>query len=539
MPIMDERPQSEGRAFVVVSLRHGSWPLDLDAQRALARDLQDRALSSDLANGFTIVRRFETVPALSGWIDPRAFERARLMQAAGTGVLSAIDVDTSGGSEPADPGNSGGGGLADSVPLIHADQVHALGITGSGVEIAVLDTGLDRDHPDLQGGLLTEQCFCYRPAGGCCPGGGSSQSGPGSAEDDHGHGSHVAGIVTGDGVVGPRGVAPSAGVTMVKMLDSSNSFYSSSDIVAALDWLNVNRPQVKVVSMSLYTNARFTGVCDNTFAWTQALYQAAQNLAVKGVLLVAIAGNNGVSGELPAPGCLSNVLAVGATTKADTSALFSNSHPDVDLFAPGVGIVSSAIGGGTTTMSGTSMACPHVSALAALMLEAAPETGPATLKSTMASTGKSITDWNGLTRPRIDAKAAVDTLWSPPPALAYYTIAPCRLADTRTGSGGILPPASIRTLAVAGPPTSCGIPASARAVAVNATAVDPEAVGHLTLYSGDAAVPTTSTLNFQAHVTRANNATIGLTKTGSGTLAVRNGSSGATHFVLDVHGYYE
>jgi subtilisin family serine protease len=94
--------------------------------------------------------------------------------------------------------------LTESVPLANADDVHALGFDGTGVDIAVIDTGIDTDHPDLVDNLIGEEC---RLASGGCPTGGTSGSGPGSAEDDNGHGSHVSGIITSGGVVAPLGVA--------------------------------------------------------------------------------------------------------------------------------------------------------------------------------------------------------------------------------------------------------------------------------------------------------------------------------------------
>jgi subtilisin family serine protease len=156
----------------------------------------------------------------------------------------------------------------------------------------------------------------------------------------------------------------------MKIVDRNNSFFSTSDIVAALDWLNVNRPNVDVVSMSLFTNATFNSTCDQAESFTQALFTAVQNLVAKNVLVVAIAGNSSGVGFLPAPGCLSNVVAVGAVDTNDTPAGFSNSHPNVEYFAPGVSILTPALGGAYALATGTSFACPHVSAAAALMKQA-------------------------------------------------------------------------------------------------------------------------------------------------------------------------
>ncbi len=397
--------------YVVVMLEHSNWPSDVEEQKRLSRNIQDQALNGPLAHGFKLDHRFETVPALSGWINQSGYSDVQNASASGeVDIIQSIDPDVSGAAQPLISVDSGGGGLLDSVPLIRADKVHELGITGRNVEVAVLDTGIDSDHPDLVDSLVSEQCFCSTSTSGCCPDGTSVQSGAGSAEDDHGHGSHVAGIITSNGTISSVGVAPDSLITMIKILDSSNRFYSTSQIVAALDWLNVNRPDLSVVNMSLYTNATFTGVCDNAYAWTRALYLAVQNLVAKDVLVVAIAGNNSTAGIITAPGCLSNVIAAGASDKNDIPAAFSNSHPEVDYFAPGVNIVSADLGGEISGWSGTSFASPHVAATGALIRQAYPGTTNSEIIQVLTATGVPITDWNGLTRPRINAYDALSAV---------------------------------------------------------------------------------------------------------------------------------
>jgi subtilisin family serine protease len=396
----------EGRAHVVMMLDAPSWPATVADQLPLTARLQEDVLAEFAPGEFEVTHRYRTVPALAGWITPQGYARLLAKKASAWSVVRAVDLDVAGGGEPLIR-DGGWGGLAATVPLIEASRVHEWGFTGAGVEVAVLDSGFDSDHPDLMGSLLAEQCFCYNPSGGCCPNGLSTQSGAGSAEDDHGHGTHVSGIITSDGVVAPLGVAPGAGITMIKMLDSNNSFYSTSDIVAGLDWLTLNRPDVDVVSMSLQTSATFATACDNTYSWTQALYWAVENLVARGVMVVAIAGNYYAADEMVAPGCLSNVFNVGATDKSDVSASFSNSHTLVDVFAPGVAVTSDWPGGGTAILSGTSMACPHVSGLSALIHEARPGILRDDLAMAMTATGPLLTDWNAITHPRIDADDAV------------------------------------------------------------------------------------------------------------------------------------
>jgi hypothetical protein len=155
-------------------------------------------------------------PECHGWRD----EPKWLEQANGRSDVRRVDLDV-----------GGSGHLAQSVPLIQADKVHALGFTGRGVTVAVLDSGLATTHPDLSDALLSEQCFCTNADGtGCCPDGSTQQSGPGSAEDDQGHGTNVTGIITSAGRIAPVGVAPDAGIVAVKVIDSQGRFASSAQV---------------------------------------------------------------------------------------------------------------------------------------------------------------------------------------------------------------------------------------------------------------------------------------------------------------------
>jgi N-acetylneuraminic acid mutarotase len=125
---------------------------------------------------------------------------------------------------------------------------------------------------------------------------------------------------------------------------------------------------------------------------------------------------------------------------------------------------------------------------------------------------------------------------------AFYTLSPCRVADTRNAAGPSGGPAlaaySIRIFPVTG--AVCGIPSTASAVSVNLTAVEAAAAGHLILYPGDAvSPPLVSNINFSPGLTRANNAVVPLATDGTGTIKVKNGSAGAVHFVLDVSGYFQ
>lgn len=368
---------------------------DIEKYNLEISDLQQSVLDELDPSGYSLIHHFKSVPGFA----LRIKSTHVLYHLASLPEVRRIDLDV-----------GGEGGLNDSRPLINADQAHSQGFTGLDRIVAVLDSGIDSDHPDLAGALVDEHCFSYTPSNGGCPDGSSEQAGPGSAEDDHGHGTKVIGIITGDGITAPLGIAPDTKIVAVKVLDSNNEFYDSSTIVAALDWILNNRPDVNAVNMSLYTYETFSDVCDDQYAWTMNLASAINNLRDIGILCVAIAGNDQLIGQISAPGCISSCMAIGATTKNDSATSFSNSSESVDLFAPGQGIISTAMGGGIGSITGTSAAAPHVTAAAAILKQKKSNLLPSDLESALKTSPVYITDSAGLIRPRLDVIAALDAV---------------------------------------------------------------------------------------------------------------------------------
>ena len=301
-------------------------------------------------------------------------------------------------------------------------DVQKMGLTGQGVTVAIIDTGIDSTHPDLQGAVIDEACFS---ADASCPNGTSQQFGAGAAKDDNGHGTHIAGIIAGRGKTAPEGLAPNVKIVAIKIANAAGAT-STQAMLAALHFIAKSHPEVRVVNMSLGTDASYTGVCDTASPITAALARAGKALRDRGVVIVAAAGNEGLTDKISAPACVTGFLSVGAVysekgsisangctdlkTAADRVACFSNSSANLDILAPGAGIVSADMGGGKANRSGTSQAAAVVSGAVALLLEGAPGAS-SRIDAALLGTGASITDSrNGRVTPRIDTRAALTSL---------------------------------------------------------------------------------------------------------------------------------
>ena len=250
-------------------------------------------------------------------------------------------------------------GLSESVPLINASPA-LFNVSGRGVGVCVIDTGIDTDHPAFAGRILAQKCFCSND---CCPNG---QSVDNSSEDDSSvsHGTHVSGIAASNGSV--KGVAPGANIISVKACDNQGSCFTS-DILSAIDFCVQNKVKynISIISGSFGDNGQHTS--DSCPDFIDSALDAASAVDI---FLVFASGNNGYSGGISYPACYNNSISVAATTKADAMASFSNRGPNLDLLAPGVSIYSTTIGG-YGSLSGTSQATPHVSGYLALLSELA------------------------------------------------------------------------------------------------------------------------------------------------------------------------
>jgi MYXO-CTERM domain-containing protein len=413
--------RGESTAQIILNLRPAPPSASFAERRAHNRRIQDRLLS-DYGDGFTLQRRYTHVPALSGVVTKETLERLRRDP-----DVSYLQID-----------GTGAGQLKEAVPAIGADLVQTqLGLTGRGVRVAVLDTGIVTTHPDLMSSIVAQHCFTQFD----CP---PLRSAEGtSAEDDHGHGSNVAGIITSDGVVAPKGFAPGAEIVAVKV-DDANDAGRISDWVSGLDWVYENLPmlKVRVMNLSICSTQLYAdgAACDRG---EPALAQAVKNLVDAGVTIFAASGNQGSPSTMSAPACNTGAIAVGAvydsavghqppnattyaarwgsgfancgddTTAFDQITCFTNSNARLDLVAPGAPMLSDSLNGRTETYWGTSQASPAAAGVAALMLECDPALTPAEIKAAMKQTGVPRTDpKNGLSFPSLRALDAVRSVCS-------------------------------------------------------------------------------------------------------------------------------
>ncbi|TAK35642.1 MAG: peptidase S8 [Chloroflexota bacterium] len=266
-----------------------------------------------------------------------------------------------------------GGGTAPQPAQVVPDGIARVGAnglsnTGTGIGVAVIDTGIDLTHPDLQSNIAGDVTFVRRTKSG---------------NDDNGHGTHVAGTIAAlNNGIGVVGMAPQAKLYAVKVLDrNGNGTWSS--VIAGVDWVAQRAGTIRVANMSLSGY----GTSDNNCGKTNqdALHQAICGARDKGVTFVVAAGNSATDASTSAPASYKDAVItvsaladsdgkpghLGLTTSSgadDTFAAFSNFGSVVDIAAPGVDIYSTWKGGTYGTISGTSMATPHVTGAAALYI---------------------------------------------------------------------------------------------------------------------------------------------------------------------------
>lgn len=311
-----------------------------------------------------------------------------------------------------------------STRQVHAPEAWAAGYDGKGTRVAVLDTGVDAEHPDLKGRITASKNFTDSPDDG----------------DHNGHGTHTTSTVGGTGAASDgrkKGVAPGAGLLNAKVLNDYGSG-ETSWIIAGMQWA-VDQG-ADVVSMSLGNPAR-TDCTDPMAQATEELARAGEN-----TLFVIAAGNTGPGNNtVSSPGCAPSVLTVGAVDRDDSTASFSSRGPAYgshtlkpEIAAPGVGISAAQAGGrgvyAYQAMSGTSMATPHVAGAAAIVKQRHPDWSAQRIKAALVASADA--DIPGDVREtgggRLDVGAAIDQRVLGAPALQAGTFTWPQDASDRT-----------------------------------------------------------------------------------------------------------
>ncbi|MFN8016114.1 MAG: S8 family serine peptidase [Acidimicrobiia bacterium] len=423
---------SQGSVDVIVSLKNYTTnDLNSTTKRSeLSSDQNEIVDDADLNKSETV--KYSRIPSMATNVDLNQLEQLKQNPNVETIKLQNFYTPSSDLIRPS---------LTQAVSILGADSAwnNSTSYTGVGSKIAIIDTGVQSSHPFLSGAVTTEACFAQGPDGiggsGSCPNNLDSQTGSGAGApcattSGCGHGTHVAGIAAGRRSVSGAptgGIAPSATIMAIQVfstytnanLDSQGNpicssvgaaspciLTSDSDVLSALNYVLSHRTGVVSVNMSLGGGAYSTN-CD---ADSPDEADAISQLRSYGILTVVASGNDGSSSNISWPACISKAVAVGATTKSDVVANYSNSNSMLSLWAPGSSIKSSVpssldINDGTVDgyeiKSGTSMATPMISGAVALLRQAYPNESSIQILTRLKSSGLDIKDSrNGITRKR-------------------------------------------------------------------------------------------------------------------------------------------
>ena len=407
--------------------QQASWDSDLRLETAI-QVVSDEVLFELKNSGYVLNHTFSTLPYLA--LKANAETLAALVSLPQVESIfedrliripeyRKVDVDTEEADSPL---------MADAVRLVRADSAWAAGYTGNGQFVAVLDSGLLRSHEAFAGKTIIEQCYSLRAD---CANGQISMSGPGSAGlydsryYGHDHGTHVSGIAVGNNGGSFRGIAPDANLIFIKVFSrftaaecGSNEpcvMSYNSDQLKGLEFVFSKRNQLRISSVNLslgggeYSSA---AACDRD---NPSMKTAIDNLKAAGIATVISAGNEALCNGISAPACISSAISVGATTKQDTEASFSNFHHEMlDLFAPGQSI-NSATGDDNSSYQrwgGTSMAAPMLAGAFAIFRQFSRDVLQEDLMTALEYYGRPVvTKCNtGVEKPRINVGDALMSL---------------------------------------------------------------------------------------------------------------------------------
>jgi subtilisin family serine protease len=413
-PRVEDAMAADGVADVIVGSNVDTLPAArLDAvaevvQRNMVERTQDAALAGLAGTRHRVVRRYGSFPYMAMEADSAAINALR-----NSPHVRTIELD-----EEFVPN------LTETPAIADFDATFETGLKGAGSTVAVLDTGVDRYHRFLTGAVVYEACFT---SSATCPNGQDVQIGHGSAKPcalrGCDHGTHVAGIIAGRGATNAYGVASAANLYPIQVFSKKTCSIDAwfgfeyaclkagkNDVIAALRHIYERRNAYRFAAANLSLGS--TTVWSSRSECTTANWSfndAIRDLKGAGIATVASSGNAGEEDATGRPACTLDAISVGATTKSDKVAGYSNSARWLDLLAPGDDVTSSIPGGGFETFSGTSMAAPHVSGAWAVLKSVAPEAEVDDVLASLRATGRLITDpKNDVTTPRIGVTSAVD-----------------------------------------------------------------------------------------------------------------------------------
>nr|WP_042179228.1 S8 family peptidase [Kibdelosporangium sp. MJ126-NF4]CEL13703.1 peptidase S8 and S53, subtilisin, kexin, sedolisin [Kibdelosporangium sp. MJ126-NF4]CTQ99389.1 peptidase S8 and S53, subtilisin, kexin, sedolisin [Kibdelosporangium sp. MJ126-NF4] len=414
----DPAPDRPAVSFETLSTPGGVFVFPSDAMPLVSAGIVDRSLFNvtKLAReGDTeqlpLFVRYRNAMAATAAL-PQAVRRAVVPTLNGEGVrVATAKAGETWRSVKARPGDFAGLSLDPKVRVsldrsteqVGAPVMWQSGVDGKGTTVAVVDTGIDADHPDLKGKIVDSANFTAEP----------------DIADTHGHGTHVASIIAGTGLASGgryRGVAPAASLLVAKVFDSSGEA-SAAQVMAGMEW--AAQHGAKVVNLSLGGP-----VPDGTDEMSELVDTLTERT---GALFVVAAGNSGPGAvSVDSPGVAASALTVGAVDRQDKLAGFSSRGPrgkdalaKPEIVAPGVDIAAARAAGTSmgrpvdetyTAASGTSMATPHVSGAAALLAQKYPQWSASRLKDALAGGAKDIgQDWYGQGTGRLDVAGVAAT----------------------------------------------------------------------------------------------------------------------------------
>ena len=300
--------------------------------------------------------------------------------------------------------------------LIRSLQYNGSNITGAGQTVCIIDSGIDYTHPSLGG------CF----GAGCrVVSGYDVRNDDADPQDDNGHGTHVAGIAGSSNLTLP-GIAPGIQFAALKVLNAGGSG-STSDLISGIEWCTNNATtfNISVISMSLGTNKKFSGTCDDD---DSQLTAAINNAVAGGIFVVASSGNENSDSKMGSPACITNVTAVANADESNIMVSSSNRNEETDIIAPGSLITSMYKDGGFATLTGTSMSTPFISGAGALLKQFHTALNGTVLSTDaivgmMNSTGDDVDDTanSGFVYKMINLENLFDTLDEESPVLSFVS----------------------------------------------------------------------------------------------------------------------